>query len=178
MTERNPPGEGRIFIGMGSNVGNRIAYLRRAVEELRGESSLKVIAASPVYKSAAHTLEPSHRHPDFLNAVVEIATDLDPHDLLNVCLRIERSAGRTRDEDVSWAPRTLDLDLLIFGQAVIDDKQLAVPHRRLGQRQFVLRPLADLAPELYVPAPYETTVAALLRECPDTDVPVRTEYVL
>lgn len=163
---------------MGSNVGNRIAYLRRGVEELRDVSGLKVIASSPVYESAAHTLEPGERHPDFLNAVIEVATDLDPHDLLNVCLRIERGAGRTREEEVSWAPRTLDLDLLIFGQAVIDDRQLAVPHRRLGQRRFVLRPLADLAPELHVPAPYKTTVAALLRECPDTDVPVRTEYVL
>ena len=163
---------------MGSNMGDRIAYIRHAVDELRRVPGLKVTATSPVYESAAHTREPSQRHPDFLNAVVEIATDLDPHDLLNVCLSIEQHAGRARNEEIAWAPRTLDLDLLIFGQASIDDKLLAVPHRRLGQRRFVLRPLADLAPGLHVPAPYETTVATLLRECPDTDVPVRTEYVL
>jgi len=178
MDDREGTADRHAFIALGSNVGDRIAYLRRAVDGLQTASNLHVVATSPVYESPAHVRQVGDRHPDFLNAVVEVDTILDPHDLLTVCQRIERGAGRIRSGETRWVPRTLDLDLLIFGHEVIDDAQLTLPHPRLWQRRFVLRPLADLAPDLHIPLPYDATVATLLHDCPDDNVPVRTEHVL
>jgi len=153
-----------VFLALGSNLGDRAAYLRGAVAALRRHPAVQVVAVSPVYESAAHAL-PGQVQPDYLNAVVWLRTTLAPEALLNFCLQLEAAAGRVRT--TRWAPRTLDLDLLAWDDLVRCDERLTLPHPRLAERRFVLRPWADLAPDFYVPAPFCATVAALLQRCLD-----------
>ena len=153
------------YLGLGANLGDRLGALRGAVEGLRAAHGVIVQRASPVYESVAHTLAPEEEQPPFLNAVLEVVTALDPEELLSLAHALERTAGRRRRR--RWAPRPLDLDLLVYGRLAHASDGLAVPHPRLAERRFVLAPLADLAPNLYVPAPFDTTVAELLRACPD-----------
>ena len=155
------------FLGVGSNRGDRLAHLRFAYSKLQEEPAVRVRAASPVYASEAHTRTPGEEAPSFLNGVVRIWTMLAPHALLACCLRIEEDSGRQRQEGRRWKPRMLDLDLLLFGGRTIWAPDLRVPHPRMGTRRFVLQPLADLAPNRYVPAPYDATVAELLDTCGD-----------
>lgn len=128
----------RAFLGLGSNLGDRAANLRTAVDTLPG-----LAAVSDVYET-----EPvgGPEQGPYLNVVVEIATDLSPRELLGVCHRIESAAGRVRD--VRWGPRTLDLDILWIDGVRIDDADLQIPHPRMWERRFVLEPLAELAPDL------------------------------
>ncbi len=155
------------FVALGSNLGDRAALLRAAVRDLDAHPNVRVTAASPVYESAAHTLRPDEAQPPYLNAVVRLRTTLAPEALLAALLHIERLAGRDRSAARRWAPRTLDLDLLLFDGVTRDSPALTLPHPRLAARRFVLRPLADLAPNLRLPPPYDTTVRALLDRCPD-----------
>lgn len=164
------------FVALGSNLGDRLAHLRSAVDALRSDPEITVIDVSPVYESPAHTLTAGETKPSFLNAVAEVATGMDPHTLLERLHAIERASGRRREDDPLWAARTLDLDLLIFGSEEIQEDQLTVPHPRLGARRFVLRPWADIDPARYVPHPYDQTVADLLAACPDEDRPMRTRF--
>jgi len=154
------------YIALGSNLGDRLAYIRRAVSALSADPDVKVERVSPVYENAAHTLT-SELQPDYLNAVAALRSRLRPEKLLSLCHRIEARAGRARDEKRRWVPRTLDLDMLVYGANMCRTKSLTLPHPRIHERRFVLRPLADIAPNLYVPAPYDTTVSALLTECTD-----------
>jgi 2-amino-4-hydroxy-6-hydroxymethyldihydropteridine diphosphokinase len=133
----------RAFLGLGSNVGDRAAFLRSAVESL-GSS---VIRVSPVYETDP-VGGPVDQGP-YLNLVVELRTDLAPRELLAVAQRLESGAGRVRD--VRWGPRTLDVDVLLMDGVVLDTEELTVPHPRMWERRFVLAPLADLAPELVEP---------------------------
>jgi len=134
------------YIGLGSNVGDRAGYLQAALQELDRVSDLRVVGVSPVYETApAGVLE----QPDFLNAVVEVRSHLEPRTLLREMQRIEDRLGRTRTE--RWGPRTIDLDLLFHGDAVLDEEDLVLPHPRLHERAFVLVPLCDLAPDLVHP---------------------------
>jgi 2-amino-4-hydroxy-6-hydroxymethyldihydropteridine diphosphokinase len=130
----------RAFLGLGSNVGDRVGYLREAVASL-GPIGLR--AVSPVYET-----EPvgGPEQGAFLNLVVELDTDRSPHDLLGVCHRLESAAGRVRE--VHWGPRTLDVDVLWIDGVTVDEPDLVVPHPRLWERRFVLAPLRDLAPDL------------------------------
>ncbi|HEV2068678.1 MAG TPA: 2-amino-4-hydroxy-6-hydroxymethyldihydropteridine diphosphokinase [Acidimicrobiales bacterium] len=131
----------RVFVGLGSNLEDRQAHLRAALSGLPD-----VVAVSPVYES-----EPVGGPPQgsFLNAVVELATERPPRELLRLVHELEERAGRTRVE--RFGPRTLDVDILFIGDLVIDEPDLVVPHPRMWQRRFVVAPLADLAPDL-VPA--------------------------
>jgi 2-amino-4-hydroxy-6-hydroxymethyldihydropteridine diphosphokinase len=133
----------RAFLGLGSNVGDRAAFLRGAVESL-GSS---VVRVSPVYETDP-VGGPVDQGP-YLNLVVELRTDLAPRELLAVAQRLESGAGRVRD--VRWGPRTLDVDVLLMDGVVLDTEELTVPHPRMWERRFVLAPLADLAPELVEP---------------------------
>ena len=162
LVPEHPPSS--VFLALGSNLGDRAAYLRGAVAAFCRHPAVQVVAASPVYESAAHVL-PGQAQPDYLNAVVWLRTTLAPEALLNFCLQLEAAAGRVRT--TRWAPRTLDLDLLAWDDLVRCDERLTLPHPRLAERRFVLRPWADLAPDFYVPAPFCATVAALLQRCPD-----------
>lgn len=135
----------RVFVGLGANLGDPRATLARALEALAQLPQTRLVAASPLYRSAPVDA----RGPDFFNAVAELSTTLGPRELLLALQSIEQTQGRERP--YRHAPRTLDLDLLFYGQRIIDEPGLTVPHARLHQRAFVLRPLADLAPELEHP---------------------------
>ena len=130
-----------VFVGLGANLGDRQAALRAALAAIGQLPGTRVLRVSPLYGSAPVDAG----GPDYLNAVAEIATTLAPQALLQALQTIEHSAGRERP--YRNAPRTLDLDILWFGRQVIDTPTLTVPHPRMAERAFVLRPLADLVPE-------------------------------
>ncbi len=129
----------RVFLGLGSNLGDRWHYLREAVHSLPD-----VVRVSPVYESEP-VGGPAGQGP-YLNCVVELETDLPPRQLLGICHRLESAADRVRAHH--WGPRTLDIDILMVGELVVDDADLKVPHPRMRERAFVLQPLRDVAPEL------------------------------
>ncbi len=138
------------YIGLGANQGDLVATLNAAVQSLGSLEQSKFIAASPFYRSAP--IEASG--PDYLNAVVRIDTDLEPYGLLLHLLEIEMMFGRKRGGGVDSrrnAPRSIDLDLLMVGDLIIRSAPLVLPHPRMHERAFVLRPLLDLAPDLMVP---------------------------
>lgn len=128
----------RAFLGLGTNLGDRREYLRAAVEAVPG-----LTKCSSVYET-----EPvgGPEQGAFLNIVVEIETDLDPYGLLELCRTLERAAGRERR--VRWGPRTLDVDVLWIDGVSVDDDELTVPHPRMYQRNFVVVPLLEIAPDL------------------------------
>jgi 2-amino-4-hydroxy-6-hydroxymethyldihydropteridine diphosphokinase len=136
-----PDGE-RVFIGLGANLGDARAAVAQALDALAALPQTRLVAVSRLYRSAPVDAQ----GPDFVNAVAELRTGLAPRDLLSALQAIEHAQGRERSH--RNAPRTLDLDLLLYGQRVVEEPGLAVPHPRLHERAFVLLPLADLAPEL------------------------------
>ena len=139
----------RAFLGVGSNLGDRWAYLRQAVASLPD-----VAAVSPVYETSPVGGPPGQG--PYLNVVVELDTALGPRELLELARTLEAGAGRERRE--RWGPRTLDVDLLLVGDLTVDEPDLVVPHPRMWERRFVLTPLADLAPDL-LPEGWEDRVA-------------------
>ncbi|MFO8099216.1 MAG: 2-amino-4-hydroxy-6-hydroxymethyldihydropteridine diphosphokinase [Salinibacter sp.] len=156
------------YLGLGSNQGPRAQHLQTAIDRLGETSGVHVGAASPVYESEAHTVRPEETQPSYLNAVVVVETSWSPKGLLRKTQALERAAGRNRTEEGRWEPRPLDLDLLMVGTEQRDTDVLTLPHPRLAERRFVLRPWADLAPNLRVPPPFDRSVRALLAACPDT----------
>lgn len=148
------------FIGLGSNLQEPAAQLARAVAELAALPDTTLIAQSPFYASSP--VGPQDQ-PDFVNGAVWLSTGLDAHTLLDQLQAIEKAHGRERLRH--WGPRTLDLDLLVFGSQMLNDDRLTVPHRELPNRDFVLQPLLDLKPDLTLPT--GTTVNALRAQCPD-----------
>ncbi len=131
----------RAHLGVGSNLGERLAYLQLAVDELAKADGVTVVGVSPVYETAPVG---GPEQPDYLNAVVAVDTTLTARELLRVAQGIEAEAERVRT--VRWGPRTLDVDLLLVGDERIDDPDLVVPHPRMTERAFVMVPLADLDP--------------------------------
>jgi 2-amino-4-hydroxy-6-hydroxymethyldihydropteridine diphosphokinase len=133
----------RAYLGIGSNLGDRLAYLQLAVDHLAVAPGVRVTAVSPVYET-----DPvgGPVQDDFLNAVVAVDTDLDPDALLTACAAAETAAQRVRD--VRWGPRTLDVDVLWIDGYTSTDPVLTVPHPRMAERAFVLAPLHDLDPAL------------------------------
>ena len=129
------------YIGLGSNLGDRETQLMRAAD------ALDAVRLSPVIETEPWGFEDQ---PRFLNAVAEVETGLSPRGLLDRLLEIEQALGRTRDGP-RYGPRTIDLDLLLYGDQVIDEPGLQVPHPRLAERSFVLEPLASLVPERKIP---------------------------
>jgi len=135
------------YLGLGSNLGNRLAFLRGGRDSLVNRFDILLRRASGVYETEA--VGGPADNPPFLNAVLEIDTALAPRDLLAACLAVEDEFGRTRPTE--WAPRTLDIDLLLYGSTVIDESGLQIPHPRLQERAFVLAPLREIAPDLRHP---------------------------
>jgi 2-amino-4-hydroxy-6-hydroxymethyldihydropteridine diphosphokinase len=135
------PAPRRAYFGIGSNLGDRLAYLQLAVDELAATTGVEVVAVSPVYETPPVG---GPDQPDYLNAVVGVDTACSAHELLAVAQRIEADAERVRT--VRWGPRTLDVDVLLVGDERVDDPDLVVPHPRMAERAFVVVPLADLDP--------------------------------
>jgi 2-amino-4-hydroxy-6-hydroxymethyldihydropteridine diphosphokinase len=134
------------FVGIGSNLGDRETNLRRAIDLLSAEEDIEVVAVSRIRET--EPVGPVEQGP-FLNGAVRIETSLEPRDLLERLLSVEERLGRVREE--RWGPRTIDLDLLLYGTETIDEPGLTVPHPRLHERRFALEPLADLDPALQIP---------------------------
>ncbi|MFO0762934.1 MAG: 2-amino-4-hydroxy-6-hydroxymethyldihydropteridine diphosphokinase [Byssovorax sp.] len=134
----------RIVIGLGSNLGDRQANIVAAVDQLRTDRDLHVLRRSPLYETPPAGGPPQG---DYLNGAVLIVTALDARELLDRLLVIERSLGRTRPDAERWGPRTIDLDVLWIEGEAVDEADLHVPHPRLRERVFALRPLLDVAPD-------------------------------
>jgi len=143
------------YVGIGANLGPREETLHRAVEVLGRADGVEVVGVSDLRETDPVGVIDQ---PPFLNGAVAIETTLPARALLDLLLEIERSLGRVRGE--RWGPRIVDLDLLLYGNEVVDEPGLRVPHPRLHERRFALEPLADLRPELEIPG--RGTVSALL----------------
>jgi 2-amino-4-hydroxy-6-hydroxymethyldihydropteridine diphosphokinase len=137
----------RAYVGLGANLGDRARTLRLAVERLAEVEGIEVVAVSAFRETDPVGVE---NQPRFLNGAVAIDTELAPRALLGAMLEVERGLGRVRDGE-RWGPRTVDLDLLVYGDRVVDEPGLRVPHPRLEERRFALEPLAELDPDLAVP---------------------------
>lgn len=135
------------YIALGSNLGDRQAHLQAAIQQLQADSDIQLQLCSRFYLTDPVGGPPGQ--PQYLNAVVAVRTSLSPHQLLQRLLAIERRLGRTRTQPC--APRTIDLDLLLYDQAVIDQPDLTLPHPRMHQRYFVMAPLAEIAPDAIHP---------------------------
>lgn len=144
-TRRPARDEVRAYVALGANLGDAAATVQRALQTLASTSGLRLVQASSLYRTAPVDAA----GPDFINAVAEVATTLSAPDLLDTLQAIEAAEGRERP--YRNAPRTLDLDVLLYGDARIDSPLLTVPHPRMHQRAFVLVPLAEVAPR-QVPA--------------------------
>ncbi len=139
-----------VYLGLGSNVGDRESNLREALERLKAER-IRVLRRSSLYETEPQDLRDQ---PWFLNAVVEAETDLFPRQLLGCTQNIEREMGRQRG--TPKGPRNIDIDILFYGRTVIHTPELETPHPRIAQRRFVLEPLAEIAPELRHPVSGKT----------------------
>jgi len=151
------------YIGLGSNVGDRLSWLQESIDRLQRARGVRVVAVSSVYESEPVGGPPGQGR--FLNAAVEVHTTLSPDKLLETLHATEAALGRTRTE--RWGPRIIDLDLLLFGDRVHRSSAVRVPHEALNERVFVLAPLADLSPSLRDPVTGRS-VRELLHACPSS----------
>jgi 2-amino-4-hydroxy-6-hydroxymethyldihydropteridine diphosphokinase len=145
------------YVGLGSNLGDRTGHVAEAVERLRRTAGVRVSPLSSLLENPA--VGGPAGSPPFLNAAVELRTTLSPHELLRELQAIEAALGRVRLE--RWGPRTIDLDLLLYGDRAVESAELTVPHPLMHGRRFVLQPLAEIAPAAVHPT-LGTTVADLL----------------
>ena len=135
------------YIGLGSNLGDRTATIRRALDRLAAQPEIEILAVSSLRETDPVGFEDQ---PRFLNGAAALRTELGPRELLDRMLEVERGLGRVR-EGTRYGPRTIDLDLLLHGDTVVDEPGLEIPHPRLAERTFVLEPLVELDPHLEVP---------------------------
>ncbi len=136
-----------VYVGVGANLGDREATIRRAVTLLGEQTGIEVCRMSTLRETAPWGLEDQ---PRFVNGVVELETTLGPRHLLEALLAVELALGRVRQEE-RWGPRPIDLDLLVYGDHIVDEPGLTVPHPRLAERRFALEPLVELASDLVIP---------------------------
>ncbi len=155
------------YIGIGSNLGDRLDLMRRAVDDLRQQEGIVVADRSSVYESPGIGFE---EQPDYLNAVISVQTDLAPSELLETMLCVEKRLGRTREK--KWGPRTIDLDLLLYGDLIISEPGLVVPHPHMMERGFVLLPLCEINPRLLHPV-QGLPIADFARACDDGTVRIQ-----
>ena len=135
-----------VYIGIGSNLGDKLANCLRAIEAIRADGRNRIVQCSPFYQT-----EPVGKKEQdwFINGVFAMETSMGPRELLDFLLAVEKMMGRLRGE--RWGPRVIDLDILIFGKEVINEGGLQIPHPRLHERRFVLVPLRDIVPKLVHP---------------------------
>lgn len=158
-------------LSLGSNEGDRLAYLRDAVCALSQAKELRITGLSPIYETEPVGVKPEYQDMPYLNAAVIIETSVSPQELSRVIHDIENRQGRIRTDD-RYAPRTIDIDILYAGKTVCAKPDLTLPHPRWAQRRFVLQPLADLRPDLHIPGSTQT-VAELLAALPQGSEAVR-----
>ena len=137
----------RAYVGLGGNIGDRRAHLEQALDLLTREPGIEIVAVSSIRETDPVGYV---EQPRFLNAVAALETELAPRELLERLLAVERVLGRER-AGPRFGPRTIDLDLLLYGGEVVEEPGLTVPHPRLAERRFVLEPLVELAPDLVLP---------------------------
>jgi 2-amino-4-hydroxy-6-hydroxymethyldihydropteridine diphosphokinase len=161
------------YLGLGSNLGNRLAFLRGGRDSLTSRFDITLLRSSGVYETAA--VGGPVGNPPYLNAVLQIETPLNPRGLLVACLAVEDEFGRTRPAE--WAPRTLDIDLLLYGETLVDEPDLKIPHPRLQERAFVLAPLCEIVPDQIHPV-LQKTIRALADALPPGPglVPLRATW--
>jgi 2-amino-4-hydroxy-6-hydroxymethyldihydropteridine diphosphokinase len=135
------------YIAIGSNQGNPVEQVKQAIKSLKQLPDSELLSVSSLYSSTP--MGPQNQ-PDYINAVASIKTDLTPLELLGQIQAIELRQGRVRKEE-RWGPRTLDLDIILFGNQVIQSERLTIPHYGMKEREFVLYPLAEIAPDLVLP---------------------------
>ena len=165
-----------VHVALGSNLGDRVAELRAGLAAMAGHPRIRLRAASSVWESAY--VGPGEAQPGYLNACVGLETELPPRELLAALKEMERARGRAGETHMR--PRTLDLDILLYGDLRVDVPELQVPHPRLGERLFVLEPLSELAPDL-TPPDWGQTVArrcAMIRAAEGRSARRRPEIVL
>jgi len=138
----------RSFVGLGANLEDPRGQIERAIELLAAEDGIELVAVSSLRETDPVGYEDQ---PRFLNGAAELRTSLHARELLERLLAVERRLGRVRGDGPRFGPRTIDLDLLLYGDELIDEPGLQIPHPRLHERRFALEPLAELAPELVVP---------------------------
>ena len=160
----SPPSHESGF-SLGSNLNDRIAHLRAARDALAALPDVRLVAQSAIYETEPVGVRPEYRHLKFLNAVVILEASMDPHAWLREIGRIETALGRVRTAD-RFAPRTVDIDLLYCGRAHVGDGAAVVPHPRWAERRFVVRPLADVRPDLCLPG-LQRTVSGVLEGLKD-----------
>ena len=153
----------RAALGLGSNIGDTRAHLDAALAALQADGGIRVLARSSDYRTPPWGPVPQD---DYRNACAVIETELEARALLEKCLAAERALGRVRD--LRWGPRVIDIDVLLYGDARIEEDGLSIPHPRMGERAFVLVPLAEIWP--HAPLADGRTVAQALETCPDRNV--------
>jgi 2-amino-4-hydroxy-6-hydroxymethyldihydropteridine diphosphokinase len=151
-----------IYIALGSNLAHPSQQITQAIEQIANHPSCQLQAVSRYYLS--EPMGPVTTQPDFVNAAIGITSQLNPFDLLTTLQNIEHSRGRTRT--LHMGPRTLDLDLLLYGDLQLESEQLTLPHPRMKERNFVLAPLIDIAPDLILPT--GEFIQAIFAQCQQT----------
>ncbi len=149
-----------VYIGLGSNLDEPARHVLLAVQQLHSLPLTRLLRSSSLYTS--RPMGPADQ-PDYVNAVAEMQTTLDPVDLLDFLQTIERNHGRDRNGNVRWGPRPLDLDILLYGRREVATPRLTIPHPGIAERAFVLLPLAELSPVLQIPG--LPAVSELLAQC-------------
>ena len=151
------------YIGIGSNLGEKVENCRRAIEAIGSDARNRVVGCSRLFRT-----EPVGKKDQewFINGVAAVETAMSPRELLEFLLAVEKKMGRNRIE--RWGPRIIDLDILFFGDRVLNEKGLQIPHPRLHERRFVMVPLKDIAPDLVHPI-FQRTVSQILGELNATD---------
>lgn len=158
MSVQNDTHVVRAAIALGSNLGDRAATINAAIAEIGSLAGVRVTAVSPIFETPPFGPVPQG---EYLNAACVVETDVPARTLLTSLHEIERAHGRNRADEIRWGPRTLDLDLLTYSDAIIDEPGLCVPHPGMQDRLFVLEPLAAIAPDMLVPT-LHATVSQLL----------------
>lgn len=155
----------KVFLSLGSNLGNRQTNLSKAINEI-DENVGRVISFSGVYETEAWGFE---SNDNFLNQVIVVMTDVEPFQLIDDLLDIEKTMGRKRNDYRKYESRIIDIDILFYGEEIISEENLKIPHPLLHERKFILEPLNEIAPDLIHPL-LGKPISKLLEECPDTGV--------